>query len=279
MIKFVIESIRNPTWSSEDGSSIDCLLKSNYLVEEVPFTASRHDSEAHGREIYARCLAGEFGEITPLVPRENIDRISHIEMPWQYRLEAFLLEANRENNRKSYRSVAIVWASLLDSLLDQMLEADARCSATIDESIGRPPTKFNERIKRALERGLINQDDAEKCHHIRRVRNQAAHNWELTLESENVLSSLKALHEADHTHVFVFHEDLDFLLKMEYSGSCAMLATKFLTTLDYPIGDGCSSALTRADSAHRKIKLVVNAELNFTAFRFIASPPAYRISA
>lgn len=40
MIKLEIESIRNPRWSSEDHSSIDCLVKFNTLIDEVPFTAS-----------------------------------------------------------------------------------------------------------------------------------------------------------------------------------------------------------------------------------------------
>ena len=36
-------------------------------MEPVPFTASPDDSEPHGAELYARAMAGEFGEISPYV--------------------------------------------------------------------------------------------------------------------------------------------------------------------------------------------------------------------
>lgn len=31
----------------------------------LPFTASPHDVEQHGRDLYARAVAGEFGEVKP----------------------------------------------------------------------------------------------------------------------------------------------------------------------------------------------------------------------
>jgi len=39
---------------------------------EVPFGASPNDAEAHGREIYARALAGEYGEVAPYVAPPEI---------------------------------------------------------------------------------------------------------------------------------------------------------------------------------------------------------------
>lgn len=211
MLKIIIESVRNPRWSSEDGSTIDCLLRTNHLVDEVPFTASKHDCEPHGREVYERCLAGEFGEIASMEPKEVSPQMVSLELPPQYhRLEKFLSEANRENARKSYRSVVIVWSSILENVLDQMIETDALHSAMADESIKKPPKDFEKKIIRALDRGLIDQEEAEKCHHIRRIRNRAAHDWELTLRSKDVLPSLRALYEADHATILVFHDDLDF---------------------------------------------------------------------
>jgi hypothetical protein len=38
-----------------------------WLSGEVPFTASPNDPEAHGRELHARALAGEFGPIAAYV--------------------------------------------------------------------------------------------------------------------------------------------------------------------------------------------------------------------
>ena len=39
-------------------------------IGEVPFHATPDDPEAHGREIYARALAGEFGPVAPYIEPE-----------------------------------------------------------------------------------------------------------------------------------------------------------------------------------------------------------------
>lgn len=229
MVKIEIESVRDPRWSSEDGSTIDCLVKTNTLIHEAQFTASIHDPEPHGREIYKRCVAGEFGEVAPMKARETVTSNRVVEVPPELlRLNRFLLEANRENSQKSYRSVVIVWASFLDNVLDEMIENDAVRTAGSGQKFGKPPRTFDKRIDYALNRDLIDQIDAEKCHHIRRVRNQAAHQWELSLGSKDVLPSLRALYEVDHSNLLVFHEELEFLIQQVYSGSCAMLIIKFL---------------------------------------------------
>ena len=232
MIKIEILSVRNPQWAREDGNAINCWVRTNTIVEEVPFTASKYDSEPHGREVYERCMAGEFGEIAPMEPEIEPEHVLQREVPPEHqRLEKFLLEANRENNRKSFRSVAIVWCSLLDNLLDEMLEGEASRAVDAGQPVGKPPKTFNERIKRAMEAGLIDQQEAERCHHIRRIRNTAAHEWELSLASKDVLPSLRALYEADHAQVLVFHEDLDFLVQQVSSASCAMLGMTFMSRL------------------------------------------------
>jgi len=43
----------------------------------IPFAASPNDSEAHGRELYARAMAGEFGVIAArdLIPNPRIAEI------------------------------------------------------------------------------------------------------------------------------------------------------------------------------------------------------------
>ncbi|MBU2953106.1 DUF4145 domain-containing protein [Marinobacter sp. F3R08] len=232
MIKTEILSVRNPQWANENRTAINCLVRTNTLHQEVPFTASPLDLEAHGRETFAKCLAGEFGEIAPMGPKLSEQSPSQPEPPAEYlRLERFLLEANRENSRKSFRSVVIVWGSLLDNLLDEMLEGEALRTSAAAEARGKPPRNFDARINRALGAGLIDQEDADRCHHIRRIRNAAAHEWELSLETKNILPSLRALHEADYSELLVFREDLEFLLQQVYSASCGMLVMKFVDRL------------------------------------------------
>ena len=232
MIKTEILSVRNPQWANENGTAINCLVRTNTLHQEVPFTASPYDSEAHGRETFARCLAGEFGEIAPMGPKLSELSPLQPEPSAKYlRLERFLLEANRENSRSSFRSVVIVWGSLLDNLLDEMLEAEALRASAAGETRGKPPRNLDARINQALGAGLIDQEEADRCHHIRQIRNAAAHEWELSLETKNVLPGLRALHEADHSELLVFHEDLEFLVQQVYTASCGMLVMKFIDRL------------------------------------------------
>lgn len=232
MVKTEILSVRNPQWVDENRTAINCLVRTNTFHQEVPFTASPHDSEAHGRDTFARCLAGEFGEIAPMEPKLSEQPPPQPEPHAEYlRLERFLLEVNQENSRKSFRSVVIVWGSLLDNLLDRMLEAEASRASATGEVKGKPPRTLDARIKRALREGLIDEEDAERCHHIRLIRNAAAHEWDLSLETEDVLPNLRALHEVDHYELLLFHEDLEFLIQQVYSASCGMLVMKFINRL------------------------------------------------
>lgn len=49
-----------------DKLAVNCIVDFDG-IGEVPFTASPHDQYEHGREIYTRCVAGEFGEISEYV--------------------------------------------------------------------------------------------------------------------------------------------------------------------------------------------------------------------
>jgi hypothetical protein len=63
-------SVTNPTWADAEHSLIACNVNFDLIGDEsevVPFTASPNDVEAHGREIFERCVAGEFGPIAAYV--------------------------------------------------------------------------------------------------------------------------------------------------------------------------------------------------------------------
>ena len=61
-------SASNPFFSNEAQTTIDFLVVfEQYPNEVMPFTASPDDVEPHGREIYARAVAGEFGVVAPYV--------------------------------------------------------------------------------------------------------------------------------------------------------------------------------------------------------------------
>ena len=61
-----IISARAPKYTEHDG--IDLLVKfEEFPNEYITFTASADDSEAHGRELYTKAKAREFGDIAPYV--------------------------------------------------------------------------------------------------------------------------------------------------------------------------------------------------------------------
>jgi len=235
VIQIEFLSVREPRWSREDRRAIDCFVTTNHMIGEHPFTASMDDCEALGRELYERCVTGEFDEIAPMESGIVEGVPVNIEMPPEYKiLDKFFIEVNQENGRKSFRSVVIVWGSILDNLLDGLIESDVSRARASGEKSPAPPRTFGARIRLSKERGLIDGADAEKCQHIRRVRNAAAHEWQLSLESKDVLPSLRALYEADHSQFFRYHEDFGFLVQQIYAGSCVMLAVRFARSLQGP---------------------------------------------
>ena len=63
----IIKSVVNPAWGDAQQVAILVYLEIEGIGTDIPFTASPLDPEAHGREIHARAVAGEFGPIAPYV--------------------------------------------------------------------------------------------------------------------------------------------------------------------------------------------------------------------
>lgn len=62
-----ITSARTPIYTAADGSRIDLLVTFDTLGE-IPFSAHANDGELHGRDLFARAVAGEFGSVAAFVP-------------------------------------------------------------------------------------------------------------------------------------------------------------------------------------------------------------------
>jgi hypothetical protein len=62
-----IEYIKNCIFANNEATIIDCIVKFSKFNNEHMFSANSNDPEAHGREIYARIVAGEFGAVAPYV--------------------------------------------------------------------------------------------------------------------------------------------------------------------------------------------------------------------
>jgi hypothetical protein len=62
-------AVRNCKWATKDHSSIECEVNFNHVnsQEWTPFAANPNDTYEHGKEIFARAVAGEFGIIEEYV--------------------------------------------------------------------------------------------------------------------------------------------------------------------------------------------------------------------
>lgn len=66
-------SAANPRYSNAERTAIIADCEFSHLPGEVhPFCAMPTDTEAHGREVYARAVASEFGQIAPYVAPPTI---------------------------------------------------------------------------------------------------------------------------------------------------------------------------------------------------------------
>lgn len=57
---------RDPRWNDAAHTSIGLYVIFNETREtlgEIPFTATEHDTELHGKEIFARAVAGDYGTV------------------------------------------------------------------------------------------------------------------------------------------------------------------------------------------------------------------------
>lgn len=64
---FTLQYAKDPVYNNEEGTAILLTVKWEEFNEEMPFGATSFDPEEHGRNLYARAKAGEFGEVSPYV--------------------------------------------------------------------------------------------------------------------------------------------------------------------------------------------------------------------
>ena len=72
--KCILIDAQNPQWGNAEHTLIEVEAKWQHLESEgyLPFGATADDVEAHGVDLYNRCVAGEFGTIAEYVaPAED----------------------------------------------------------------------------------------------------------------------------------------------------------------------------------------------------------------
>ena len=151
------------------------------------------------------------------------------ELPEELRVFSVFLEiVNAENTRKSFRSVAILWGAMLDETLNDLLLTYKK----LNPETNVKANTLNNKIDRTFQFQLITDQQKDRLDHIRLIRNEVAHNWNLTLENEKFNYSLKTLYFLDHSENFEYLENLDFLLQMIFSGSCAMIVLELKNRIE-----------------------------------------------
>jgi hypothetical protein len=60
---------QNPQWGNAEHTLIEVEAKWEHISDlgYLPFTANPNDTEAHGVDLYNRCINGEFGTIAEYV--------------------------------------------------------------------------------------------------------------------------------------------------------------------------------------------------------------------
>lgn len=67
-MKLNLKYANNPKWVDQAHTSIDLTVRFEEIDEDLPFHATPNDTEEHGRDIYTRAVAGEFGVIAEWTP-------------------------------------------------------------------------------------------------------------------------------------------------------------------------------------------------------------------
>ncbi|WP_108644610.1 DUF4145 domain-containing protein [Fuscovulum blasticum] len=233
-MKFQIISVRDPVWSNAENTQIDCVIRTSAYPDELPFTASPNDPETHGREIFSRCVSGEFGEIRPYsrpLHKEN-SNTSNMLPQWTLALPqvyGFIREANIENARNSPRAIGLVWGAMIESMLnsfiDNQLSLKGRKTTSLRYRNGNKcGFTFEGRIDGAHSEGMIESDLRDHFHAIRRIRNACAHEWQLSYENPNVKELAADFNILKSAYDPKFQlDDFESLIKIIFSQSCCQI--------------------------------------------------------
>ena len=74
-----IEYATSPVWANEANSIVNLIVKFDGIPTDAPFSASPVDPAVHGRDLFARAVAGEFGPISPYsIPVLSSEQIREI---------------------------------------------------------------------------------------------------------------------------------------------------------------------------------------------------------
>ena len=99
-----------------------------------------------------------------------------------------------EHNKESPRGRAIISGSLLETLLEELIQsyiiADKR-TKELFSGMNAPLGTLSSKITSAYALGLLNKDEYNDCEIVRKVRNEFAHNVHVSFDNEKIKSLCK----------------------------------------------------------------------------------------
>lgn len=97
----VYTSVENPRWASGKDAIFLC-VKFDNLETSVDFLASPYDSEPHGRELYVRAMAGDFGAIQEPVKEKFVKTLEQKQADLKNTITNLLEAKAKELNFESF---------------------------------------------------------------------------------------------------------------------------------------------------------------------------------
>lgn len=64
-------TVKFPKFANKEKTSIDCEVTVQGIASSFIFHATPNDVEAHGVELYNKCVSGAFGEVAEFTPRKT----------------------------------------------------------------------------------------------------------------------------------------------------------------------------------------------------------------
>jgi hypothetical protein len=168
------------------------------MAQEVPFTASPYDSEPHGREVFQKIVAGQFGEIAPFesppstrpMPAEavtELEAFTNAPHVAEHMLE--IRQHNEEIASGSSRGIAAHAEAILSQRLMTLL-----VSKSVSAGEAKKMT-FAAKIRKAALLDVISATEKAALNLIRKIRNEVCHGKSGTFYSESVRLLTNDLHK------------------------------------------------------------------------------------
>lgn len=111
---------REPVWVTEDRTALNLIVSFAELNGEMLFTATSYDDLPHGRDIFARACAGEFGEVAAYVPPTT----EQLSATLRYQRDMLLKDCDWTQLPDIPQSIKDVWAIYRQQLRDVPLQTN-----------------------------------------------------------------------------------------------------------------------------------------------------------